>query len=53
LDLAGVAMLGLLGVLSMSGLESNAPGDRVLWVLKVLNIDAFPFEKQVLDMISN
>ena len=32
----------------MSGLESNAPGNRVLWVLKVLNIDAFPFEKQVL-----
>ena len=41
-------MLGLLGVLSMSGLESNPPGNRVLWVLKVLNIEAFPFEKQVL-----
>jgi ABC-type multidrug transport system fused ATPase/permease subunit len=48
LDLAGVAVLGLLGVLSMSGLESNPPGNRVLWVLKVLNIEAFPFEKQVL-----
>ena len=48
LDLAGVAVLGLLGALAISGLESNSPGNRVLMVLKFLNIDAFPFEKQVL-----
>jgi ABC-type multidrug transport system fused ATPase/permease subunit len=47
LDLVGVAAIGILGALSVTGIQSQQPGDRVLQVLKVLQIDTFTFQSQV------
>ena len=46
LDLLGVVAIGLLGALSVTGLQSNTPGDRVTSVLRVLHISEFPFQTQ-------
>ena len=48
LDLAGVAIIGVLGALAVSGIGSSNVGDRVLAVLKLLNIDQLTFQNQVL-----
>ncbi len=47
LDLIGVAMVGLLGSLAVSGVQSRSPGNRVGEVLAVLGIDGFSFQQQV------
>ena len=47
LDLAGVAVIGVLGALSVSGVQSQAPGNRVAKVLSALSLDDFTFQKQV------
>lgn len=39
LDLAGVAIVGLLSALAVTGVASNVPGDRVLMVLRFLNLE--------------
>ena len=48
LDLLGVAAIGLLGTLSVSGLQSKAPGDRVTTVLRALHISDSTFQTQAL-----
>jgi ATP-binding cassette, subfamily B, bacterial PglK len=48
LDLLGVIAVGLLGALSVSGSQSNNPGDRVGAALKILRIHEAPFQSQVL-----
>ena len=48
LDLLGVIAVGLLGALSVSGLQSNNPGDRVSAALKILHIHEATFQTQVL-----
>ncbi len=48
LDLLGVVAVGLLGALSVSGLQSNNPGDRVGAALKILHIQDATFQTQVL-----
>jgi ABC-type branched-subunit amino acid transport system ATPase component len=48
LDLLGVVAVGLLGALSVSGLQSNNPGDRVSAALELLNIQDATFQTQVL-----
>lgn len=48
LDLLGVAAVGLLGALSVSGLQSNSPGDRVGAALKILHIQEATFQTQAL-----
>ena len=48
LDLLGVIAIGLLGALSVTGLQSTRPGDRVTTVLEVLNIEQASFQTQVL-----
>lgn len=48
LDLLGVVAIGLLGALSVSGLQSNAPGNRVSAALKVLHIEGSSFQSQAL-----
>jgi ABC-type multidrug transport system fused ATPase/permease subunit len=48
LDLLGVVAVGLLGALSVSGLQSNSPGDRVGAALKILNIQEAAFQTQAL-----
>lgn len=46
LDLLGVVAIGLLGALSVSGLQSNEPGDRVSSALRFLQISSLPFQTQ-------
>ena len=48
LDLAGVAIIGVLGALTVNGIESSNVGNRVFAVLKLLNIDQLTFQNQVL-----
>jgi len=48
LDLLGVVAVGLLGALSVSGLQSNNPGDRVGAALKILHIQDTTFQTQAL-----
>jgi ABC-type multidrug transport system fused ATPase/permease subunit len=46
LDLLGIAAIGLLGALSVSGLQSTSPGVRIEEVLNLLRIQDAPFETQ-------
>lgn len=46
LDLLGVLVIGLLGAVAVSGIESNKPGDRVSTVLRFLHIEDSPFKTQ-------
>ena len=46
LDLAGVIMVGLLGALSVSGIQSNKPGNRVNSALEILQISNATFQTQ-------
>ena len=47
LDLAGVVIVGLLGSLTISGVGSNQPGDRVSAFLKLLQLSDNSFQFQV------
>ncbi len=47
LDLLGVLAIGLLGALSVSGIQSRSPGDRVSGVLNFLRISETSFQLQV------
>ena len=46
LDLLGVVAIGLLGALSVSGLQSQMPGDRVGSALRLLHISDSTFQVQ-------
>lgn len=46
LDLLGVALIGVLGALAITGIQSATPGERVSQILDILNIDSFSFQKQ-------
>lgn len=48
LDLLGVLAIGLLGALSVTGIQSREPSDRVNSILKFLQFDTFTFQEQVL-----
>jgi ABC-type multidrug transport system fused ATPase/permease subunit len=47
LDLIGVAIVGILGSLAVSGVQSNSPGERVANILRFLGIDSLSFQQQV------
>lgn len=47
LDLLGVAIIGLVGALSVNGIRSISPGSRIGRVLTLLNIDSFSLQMQV------
>ena len=47
LDLAGVAIMGVLGSLAVTGIQSKTPGDRVSSALEFLRIGSQPFQTQV------
>jgi ABC-type multidrug transport system fused ATPase/permease subunit len=47
LDLAGVALIGVIGALSINGIQSKVPGDRVAAVLSKLHLSSFSFQTQV------
>ena len=46
LDLLGVVAIGLLGALSVTGVQSNEPGDRVSTALQILQISELTFQMQ-------
>jgi ABC-type multidrug transport system fused ATPase/permease subunit len=46
LDLLGVALIGLLGALSLNGVQSRPPGDRVSAFLKFVGLYNEPFQNQ-------
>jgi ABC-type multidrug transport system fused ATPase/permease subunit len=48
LDLIGVVAIGLLGALSVTGLQSGQPGDRVTSALNLLRISDETFQTQAL-----
>jgi ABC-type multidrug transport system fused ATPase/permease subunit len=47
LDLVGVATIGVLGALAVTGIQSQAPGNRVTQVLRLFRIEQFSFQTQV------
>ena len=47
LDLAGVAAIGLVGALAVTGVQSAAPGNRVNAALELLNLQNFSIQLQV------
>ena len=47
LDLAGVAILGVLGALAVNGVASRGPGDRVSYVLEFLGLNNQSLQSQV------
>jgi ABC-type multidrug transport system fused ATPase/permease subunit len=47
IDLVGVAAIGVLGALSVTGVQSQQPGDRVSSVLRLLGISEISFQGQV------
>jgi ABC-type multidrug transport system fused ATPase/permease subunit len=46
LDLVGIAIVGILGSLAVSGVQSRSPGERVTKALNVLGISNFGFQQQ-------
>jgi ABC-type multidrug transport system fused ATPase/permease subunit len=46
LDLVGVVFIGLLGALSITGVQSREPGTRVFTVLKILQLENLSFQTQ-------
>jgi ABC-type multidrug transport system fused ATPase/permease subunit len=46
LDLIGVALVGVLGALAVSGVSSSSPGNRVMSALEFLRISNFDFQTQ-------
>ena len=46
LDLAGVALVGVLGALAVNGVQSRSPGNRVSEVLRFLNIEQLSLQEQ-------
>jgi len=48
LDLLGVALVGILGSLAITGASSRAPGNRVGQVLEILNLENLNLQSQAL-----
>jgi ABC-type multidrug transport system fused ATPase/permease subunit len=53
LDLVGVAVIGLLGALSFTGIQSQNPGNKVSQVLKFIHIsnESFQFQAAILGVL--
>lgn len=47
LDLIGIALIGVLGTLSIRGIEGQQPGDRVEKFLNLLHLSEFSFQSQI------
>ena len=47
LDLIGIALVGVIGALSVSGIRSVAPGTGVSKVLELIGIDGLIFQRQI------
>ena len=47
LDLAGVAVIGVIGALTVNGIQSKAPGNRVDFFLKLVGLEDLNFQTQI------
>lgn len=47
LDLVGVALIGVLGALSVSGVKSSQPESRIYQIIKILHLENQQFQHQV------
>ena len=47
LDLLGVAVIGVIGSLAVTGIQSNQPGNRVSEVLNLLQLESQSFQSQI------
>jgi len=47
MDLLGVAVIGILGALAITGIQSKEPGNRVSGFLNLIGLDGVEFQKQV------
>ena len=47
LDLFGVAIVGVLGALTINGIKSQQPGSRITQILEFAHLDTFSFQLQV------
>jgi ABC-type multidrug transport system fused ATPase/permease subunit len=47
-DLLGVIAIGLLGAISVAGLQSQLPGDQISSIINFLGLSSVPFQSQVL-----
>jgi ATP-binding cassette, subfamily B, bacterial PglK len=47
MDLVGVALIGVLGALTVTGIQSGEPGDRVTKALTFLHLNELTFQQQV------
>lgn len=47
LDLIGIALIGVVGALSVTGVQSGAPNGRIYWFLETLNLQDLQFQNQV------
>jgi|688.fasta_scaffold30408_6 ABC-type multidrug transport system fused ATPase/permease subunit len=47
LDLLGVALLGVIGALSVYGIQSKSPGNRINQLLEFTNLNQYDFQQQV------
>lgn len=48
LDLLGVALIGVIGAIAITGIQSSAPGNRVASVLRFLQLDGISFQSQTI-----
>ena len=46
LDLLGVMLIGIIGALAVTGIQSGTPGDRVSYALNLLGLDGFTLQQQ-------
>ncbi len=46
LDLVGVAAIGVLGAITIAGVENQSPGDRVMMVLRFFNLENLTLQQQ-------
>lgn len=46
LDLVGVALIGILGALSITGVQAQEPGNRIGSILRFLNLENLSFQAQ-------
>ena len=46
LDLVGVALIGVIGALAITGIQSSSPGNRVSSLLRILHLQSFTFQTQ-------
>ena len=47
LDLFGIAIIGILGALAITGVQSSEPGNRVSAALRLMRVESFSFQTQV------